>query len=81
MCILATEKFLKFSKVAGNDLSTPNPVYDFSGLKPGDKWCLCAMRWKEALEHDMAPPVYLESTHFETLKIVNLIELKQFVMN
>ncbi len=65
----------------GNDLSTPNPAYDFPGLKPGDKWCLCAARWKEALSHNMAPPVYLESTHIETLKIIDLMELQQFVMN
>ena len=81
VCVMVTKDFLKFSKKMGNDLSTPNPVYDFPGLKPGDKWCLCAMRWKEALDHNMAPPVYLESTHQETLKIVNLMELQQFVMN
>ena len=80
-CIMVTKEFLEFSKKMGNDLSTPNPAYNFLGLKPGDKWCLCAMRWKEALDHNMAPPVYLESTHQETLKIVNLMELQQFVMN
>ena len=81
VCIMVTKEFLEFSKKMGNDLSTPNPAYNFPGLKPGDKWCLCAMRWKEALDHNMAPPVYLESTHQETLKIVNLMELQQFVMN
>ena len=81
VCIMVTKDFLEFSKKMGNDLSTPNPAYNFPGLKPGDKWCLCAMRWKEALDHNMAPPVYLESTHFETLKIIDLMELQQFVMN
>ena len=81
VCILATEEFLIFSKEVGNDLSTPNPEYNFPGLKPGDKWCLCAMRWKEALDHNIAPPVFLESTHQETLKIISLMELQQFVMN
>jgi len=81
VCIMVTKDFLEFSKKMGNDLSTPHPAYDFLGLKPGDKWCLCAMRWKEALDHNMAPPVYLESTHFETLKIIDLMVLQQFVMN
>jgi len=81
VCVMVTSEFLEFSKKMGNDLSTPLPAYNFPGLKPGDKWCLCAMRWKEALDHNMAPPVFLESTHQETLKIVNLMELQQFVMN
>ena len=81
VCILATEKFLTFSQSAGNDLSTPHPEFGFLGLKPGDRWCLCATRWKEAYEKGMAPPVFLESTHKETLKLVDFNILKQFVLN
>ena len=78
---LATEKFLTFSQAAGNDLSTPHPEFGFPGLKPGDHWCLCATRWNEAYEKGMAPPVFLESTHKETLKLVDLNILQQFVLN
>ena len=81
VCILATEKFLTFSQAAGNDLSTPHPEFGFPGLKPGDHWCLCATRWNEAYEKGMAPPVFLESTHKETLKLVDLNILQQFVLN
>ena len=81
MCILATEKFLTFSQAVGNDLSTPHPEFGFPGLKPGDHWCLCATRWNEAYEKGMAPPVFLESTHKETLKLVDLNILQQFVLN
>ena len=81
VCVLLTKEFLEFSKKAGNDLSTPRPEFDFPGLKPGDRWCLCAMRWKEAKEHNIAPPLFLEATHQETLKIISLTELQQFVMN
>ena len=66
VCILATEDFLKFSKSAGNDLSTPHPEFQFPGLNPGDRWCLCALRWKEAYDKGMAPPVFLDSTHINT---------------
>ena len=81
VCVLLTKEFLEFSKKAGNDLSTPRPEFDFPGLKPGDRWCLCAMRWKEAKEQNIAPPLFLEATHQETLKIISLMELQQFVMN
>ena len=81
VCILATEKFLTFSKKVGNDLSTPRPELNFPGLKPGDRWCLCAARWNEAYERGMAPPVFLKSTHQETLKLVDLNILTQFVLN
>ena len=81
VCILATEKFLNFSKSAGNDLSTPRPELQFSGVKPGDRWCLCAIRWKEAYDKGMAPPVFLESTHIETLKFVDLNLLQQYAVN
>ena len=81
VCILATEKFLNFSKSAGNDLSTPRPELQFPGVKPGDRWCLCAIRWKEAYDKGMAPPVFLESTHIDTLKLVDLNLLQQYAVN
>ena len=81
VCILATEDFLIFSKSVGNDLSTPHPEFEFPGLKPGDRWCLCALRWKEAYEQGKAPPVYLESTHENTLKLVDFNLLQQYAVN
>jgi uncharacterized protein len=75
VCVQVTEEFLEFSKAVGNDLSTPNPMYDFSGLIPGDRWCLCAPRWKEALEAGMAPAVVLDATHMSTLEFVDLEDL------
>ncbi len=77
VCIVASEEFLEFSKRMGNDLSTPMPMYGFPGLKPGDRWCLCAPRWKEALEHGMAPQVDLLATHEESLKYASLEDLLQ----
>jgi len=76
VCIVATDEFLEFSRQQGNDLSTPNELYNFPGLTAGDRWCLCVLRWKEALEHDMAPDVVLEATHMSTLEFVNLEQLK-----
>jgi uncharacterized protein (DUF2237 family) len=76
VCAVMSEAFLAYSKSVGNDLSTPQPQYDFPGLKPGDRWCLCAPRWKEALDAGKAPQVVLESTHEETLAIVPLGVLK-----
>ena len=81
VCILATEEFLDFSKNVGNDLSTPHPEFNFPGLKPGDRWCLCAQRWQEAYEQGKAPPVFLESTHEETLKIVDFNILQGYAVN
>lgn len=78
VCVVMSAEFLAFSKAAGNDLSTPIPQYGFHGLKPGDRWCLCAPRWKEALDAGMAPQVVLESTHEETLAIVPLGVLKDY---
>jgi uncharacterized protein (DUF2237 family) len=75
-----TEKFLAFSMSVGNDLSTPRPEYDFAGLKPGDRWCLCAPRWKEALDAGMAPLVVLEATHEEVLAITSLGVLKDYAV-
>ena len=76
VCAVMTEEFLKFSFNAGNDLTTPRPEYEFPGLKPGDKWCLCASRWKEAYDAGMAPQVKLEATHASTLEFALLVELK-----
>ncbi len=80
VCAVMTEAFLAYSKAAGNDLSTPMPEYEFPGLKPGDRWCLCAPRWKEALDAGMAPMLVLESTHEETLAIVPLGVLKDYAV-
>jgi len=77
VCIKVTAEFLKFSQMAGNDLSTPGPESDFPGLIPGDRWCLCALRWQEALENDAAPEVYLEATHEEALQFIQLEDLKR----
>lgn len=71
VCAVMTEEFLKYTKAQGNDLSTPNFLYQFPGLKPGDKWCLCASRWKQAALAGVAPPVVLEATHQKTLSIVD----------
>jgi len=76
VCIVATEEFLAFSQAAGNDLSTPMPAYQFPGLTDGDRWCLCAMRWQEALEAGCAPPVVLEASHISSLEFVDLEELR-----
>jgi uncharacterized protein (DUF2237 family) len=76
VCAVMTADFLAFSREIGNDLSTPRPEFGFEGLKPGDRWCLCAPRWKEALDAGAAPQVVLDSTHEETLAIVPLGVLK-----
>ena len=78
VCVVSTEAFLALSRAHGNDLSTPMPQYGFPGLKPGDRWCLCAARWKEALDGDAAPHVVLEATHAATLRVVSLDELKKY---
>ena len=77
VCAVMTEEFLTFTKARGNDLSTPVPAYDFPGLKPGDGWCLCALRWKEAYEAGVAPPVRLEATHEAALRYVSLEALRE----
>lgn len=76
VCARVTADFLAFSKARGNDLSTPRPEFQFPGLQPGDKWCLCAARWAEAYEAGMAPKVVLEATHEATLGLVSLAALK-----
>lgn len=81
VCAVMTAEFLAFSKRAGNDLSTPRLDLGFPGLKPGDRWCLCAPRWKEALDAGAAPQVVLDSTHEETLAIVPLGILKDYAVS
>ncbi len=81
VCAIMTELFLEFSAAAGNDLSTPIPAYQFPGLKPGDRWCLCVSRWKEAFEAGCAPQVYLAATHMTTLEYVDLDVLKEYAVD
>ena len=81
VCAQVTEEFLNFSQAAGNDLITPMPIYQFPGLKPGDKWCLCVQRWQEALEAGVAPPVDLEATHISALEFVSLDDLKKHAIS
>jgi uncharacterized protein (DUF2237 family) len=78
VCTLVNEEFLAFSRQRGNDLSTPRPEYRFAGLKPGDRWCLCALRWKEAFDAGLAPPVVLAATHEKVLEIVPLKHLREY---
>jgi uncharacterized protein (DUF2237 family) len=80
VCAVMTAEFLAYSKSVGNDLSTPMPEYGFPGLRPGDRWCLCAPRWKEALDAGAAPKLILEATHEETLAIVPLGVLKDYAV-
>lgn len=81
VCIRANAKFLEFSQARGNDLVTPRPEIGFPGLKPGDRWCLCAARWKDALEAGLAPPVVLAATHEAALQIVSLADLKRHALD
>nr|WP_136251066.1 DUF2237 domain-containing protein [Ningiella ruwaisensis] len=76
VCAIMTDEFLQFSKSMGNDLITPNPMYDFPGLKDGDRWCLCASRWYQAFLAKLAPPVVLEATHEKALELIPLAALK-----
>ncbi len=76
VCAQLTSAFLSYTKAQGNDLSTPRPEYQFPGLKPGDRWCLCAARWKEALEDGVAPPVVLAATDQLALQHVSLADLQ-----
>jgi uncharacterized protein (DUF2237 family) len=70
VCVKVDAEFLAFSARRGNDLSTPRPAYRFRGLKPGDRWCLCALRWREAYDNGLAPAVVLESTHERALDVI-----------
>jgi uncharacterized protein (DUF2237 family) len=80
VCIEATAEFLAFSRAMGNDLSTPMPEYQFPGLQPGDRWCLCVTRWKQALDAGFAPRVRLESCHISALEFVGLEDLQRFAL-
>ena len=77
VCAVMTDEFLQFSRSRGNDLITPNPAMAFPGLKAGDRWCLCAARWVEALEAGVAPPVYLNATNQAALEMIELSALQQ----
>ncbi len=81
VCVEITEDFLKFSKEMGNDLSTPRPEFDFPGLNDGDRWCLCALRWKESYDAGVAPRVFLESCHLQALSFVTKEQLEEFAVN
>jgi uncharacterized protein len=81
VCVQVTAQFLAFSKQRGNDLSTPVPEFGFPGLQPGDRWCLCAARWREALEAGMAPRVVLAATHERALDYVFLEDLKRHALD
>lgn len=81
VCAQVTDDFLEYTKSQGNDLSTPVPAFAFPGLKAGDRWCLCASRWKQALDAGVAPPVVLSATHASALEYVSLSELKQYAID
>ncbi len=81
VCVEVTREFLEFSRFRGNDLSTPMPQFEFPGLRPGDRWCLCAARWLEAHEAGMAPRVVLKGTHRRALEIVPLRLLRSFAVD
>ena len=81
VCILATEEFLQFSKSVGNDLSTPNLDFQFPGVKPGDRWCLCLARWKQAFDAGKAPQIYLSATHEASLELVPLEILMEYALD
>ena len=81
VCVQVTREFLEFSRFRGNDLSTPVPEFGFPGLHPGDRWCLCAARWLEAHENDMAPRVLLKSTHLRALEVVPLDVLRKYALD
>ena len=81
VCVVMTAEFLAFSKSCGNDLSTPRPEFEFAGLKPGDRWCLCAPRWQEAFEAGQAPRVVLRATEQHALEFCALADLKRHAID
>ena len=81
VCVRVTAEFLAFSQARGNDLSTPHPEFGFPGLKPGDRWCLCAARWVEAWNAGVAPQLVLSATHESMLDYAPLAELKKFALD
>lgn len=81
VCVRVTREFLEFSRSRGNDLVTPRPEFDFPGLRPGDRWCLCAQRWREALDAGVAPRVILRATHEAALTCVSIEDLKRHALD
>jgi len=81
VCAEMTAEFLEYSRSVGNDLSTPNPLFGFAGLQPGDRWCLCVQRWQQALAAGTAPPVVLEATHISALEFVDLEDLQRHAVD
>ena len=81
VCALMDKEFLQFSYNQGNDLITPMPEYDFPGLKPGDKWCLCANRWLEAFEAGVAPRILAKATNLKTLEIISMDMIRKFALD
>lgn len=81
LCAVVTQDFLEYSRERGNDLMTPQPEYGFAGLKPGDRWCLCAGRWLEAFKAGKAPRVVIRATHQACLQILSLDDLKQYAID
>lgn len=81
VCVQVTEEFLAFARDRGNDLITPAPELGFPGLKPGDRWCVCAVTWREAFESGIAPPVLLAATNEETLAVIPLDALKRYALD
>lgn len=81
ICAVMTDEFLRFSRAQGNDLSTPRPEWEFPGLQAGDRWCLCALRWREAYDAGMAPAVLLQSTHLNALGVVPLRALREYALD
>ncbi|MFN7893305.1 MAG: DUF2237 family protein [Pirellula sp.] len=81
VCSVMTKEFLEFSRSRGNDLITAVPAFHFHGLKPGDRWCLCVLRWKEAFEAGVAPKIVLEATHISTLEFVDLEDLRNYAVD
>ena len=81
VCAEMTEEFLDHQRRIGNDLVTPRPEFGFAGLKPGDRWCVCLARWKQALDDDAAPPILLKATHEEALAVVTLDVLRKYALD
>jgi len=81
ICVQVTAEFLEYSKSVGNDLSTPMPEHDFPGLKHGDRWCLCASRWKDAYDAGVAPNVILAATHMSAIEFATLEEMKEHALD
>jgi hypothetical protein len=81
VCTKVTDKFLLYSQDKGNDLITPRPEFDFPGLRDGDKWCVCALRWLEALNDGVAPPILIRSTNMLALEIIDINLLKKYAID